>query len=150
MRAATFTPGPWTFKATAGDHDFSVYPESTGRDVALVRDFNEANARLIAAAPALYEALRDVLRIARAASNGIPGNRVRIERAIAVLRDVDPYYMQGVTAQGGQVSAQAINAAYRELAKHEARCRKCRRAGRGLCRRGLRLLATARAKEAAK
>lgn len=42
------TPGPWIYHATAGDHDFSVYPESDGRDVALVRDFNEANARLIA------------------------------------------------------------------------------------------------------
>lgn len=62
MSAATFTPGPWTYKATAGDHDFSVYPESTGRDVALVRDFNEANARLIAAAPELLEAAREYLR----------------------------------------------------------------------------------------
>lgn len=52
------TPGPWTHKATAGDHDFLIYPEATGRDVALVRDFNEANARLIAAAPDMLEALR--------------------------------------------------------------------------------------------
>jgi hypothetical protein len=51
------TPGPWTYHATAGNHDFSVYPEATGRDVALVRDFNEANARLIAAAPDLLAAL---------------------------------------------------------------------------------------------
>jgi hypothetical protein len=55
------TPGPWTHKATAGDHDFAVYPEATGRDLALVRDFNEANARLIAAAPEMLEALRDML-----------------------------------------------------------------------------------------
>lgn len=54
------TPGPWTHKATAGDHDFAVYPEATGRDVALVRDFNEANARLIAAAPEMLEALQQL------------------------------------------------------------------------------------------
>jgi hypothetical protein len=52
------TPGPWTYQPTAGNHDFAAYPEATGRDVALVRDFNEANARLIAAAPELLGALR--------------------------------------------------------------------------------------------
>jgi hypothetical protein len=51
------TPGPWMYRATAGDHDFAVYPEATGRDVALVRDFNEANARLIAAAPEMQALL---------------------------------------------------------------------------------------------
>lgn len=45
------TPAPWTYQPTAGNHDFSVYSEATGRTVALVRDFDEANARLIAAAP---------------------------------------------------------------------------------------------------
>ncbi len=52
------TPGPWTYQATAGDHDFSVYSETyqRGRDIALVRNFDEANARLIAAAPELLEA----------------------------------------------------------------------------------------------
>lgn len=47
------TPGPWDYQATAGNHDFSVYGGETGRDIALVRDFDEANARLIAAAPDL-------------------------------------------------------------------------------------------------
>ena len=58
---AQHTPGPWTHKATAGNHDFSIYPESTGRDVALVRDYNESNARLIAAAPELLEALKECI-----------------------------------------------------------------------------------------
>lgn len=53
------TPGPWTYQATAGNHDFAIYPESTGRDVALVRDFNEANARLIAVAPTMLEVLQE-------------------------------------------------------------------------------------------
>jgi hypothetical protein len=55
---AAHTPGPWAYHATAGNHDFAIYPEATGRDVALVRDFNEANARLIVAAPELLQALR--------------------------------------------------------------------------------------------
>jgi hypothetical protein len=49
------TPGPWAYQSTAGNHDFAVYEESTGRDVALVRDFSEANARLITAAPNLLD-----------------------------------------------------------------------------------------------
>ena len=53
--SAQHTPGPWLSKATAGNHDFAIYPEATGRDVALVRDFHEANACLIAAAPELLE-----------------------------------------------------------------------------------------------
>jgi len=51
------TPGPWNYQATAGHHDFLVYRELTGRDVALVRDFDEGNAQLIAAAPDLLAAL---------------------------------------------------------------------------------------------
>lgn len=62
--SATHTPGPWTHNATAGDHDFAVYPEATGRDVALVRDFNEANARLIAAAPELLRCLTGLTGLA--------------------------------------------------------------------------------------
>ncbi len=57
------TPGPWSYQATAGNHDFAVYPESTGRDIALVRDFNEPNARLIASAPELLEALELALEV---------------------------------------------------------------------------------------
>ena len=57
------TPGPWTHKATASlGPQYAVYGESdrTGRDVAVVYNNGneaEANARLIAAAPELLEAL---------------------------------------------------------------------------------------------
>ena len=44
------TPGPWNYQATAGNHDYVIYGED-GKDLALVRDFHEANARLIAALP---------------------------------------------------------------------------------------------------
>lgn len=62
MAARQHTPGPWTYHATAGEHDFIVYPDDPTarerRDVALVRDFHEANARLIAKAPEMLEVLR--------------------------------------------------------------------------------------------
>ena len=51
----THTPGPWQCQPTAGNHDFLIYNESNGKDIALVRDFNEPNARLIAAAPELLQ-----------------------------------------------------------------------------------------------
>lgn len=53
----------WTYQATAGNHDFAVYEESTGRDVALVRDFNEGHARLIAAAPELLATLQRLVAL---------------------------------------------------------------------------------------
>ncbi len=60
---APTTPGPWTYQPTAGNHDFIVYSEGapSRSDVALVRDFHEANARLIAAAPDLLDALTRLL-----------------------------------------------------------------------------------------
>lgn len=55
----SFTPGPWGYQPSGGHHDFLIYAEADtrGRDLALVRDFDEANARLIAAAPDLLAAL---------------------------------------------------------------------------------------------
>lgn len=44
----THTPGPWDYRGLAGDHDFGVFQDvasSNGRDLALVRDFHEGNAR---------------------------------------------------------------------------------------------------------
>ena len=60
------TKRPWVYKATAGNHDFSVYSETepARKDVALVRDFNEANARLIVTACNNFEEMRDALQSA--------------------------------------------------------------------------------------
>jgi hypothetical protein len=56
--SAAHTPGPWAFGLLAGNHQASVHSEATGRTVALVYDPDNADARLIAAAPELLEALR--------------------------------------------------------------------------------------------
>ena len=52
------TPGPWNCQALAGEHDFAIYNAEDGSDIALARNFHEPNARLIAAAPDLLEALK--------------------------------------------------------------------------------------------
>lgn len=54
------TPGPWHYQPLAGHHDFAVYAETTGHDIALVRDFDKANAQLIASAPDLLAALKQI------------------------------------------------------------------------------------------
>jgi hypothetical protein len=48
------TPGPW-YEASMGNHQGLVVDEQTGANVAVVYD--KANARLIASAPELLEAL---------------------------------------------------------------------------------------------
>jgi hypothetical protein len=55
--AVKHTPGPWT--ATLYDEDFHTIETSAG--VAVAEGYNKADARLIAAAPDLLEALCNVL-----------------------------------------------------------------------------------------
>lgn len=58
-----FTPGPWNSHRTAG-HDIhgqsAVYVELDGKSIALVYD-GDVNARLISAAPELFEALQECI-----------------------------------------------------------------------------------------
>ena len=59
----TFTPGPWETSRDAvpeGYTQVTIYAEADGERVATAFR-TEANARLIAAAPTLYEALREAL-----------------------------------------------------------------------------------------
>ena len=94
---AAHTPGPW--RATSRNIEnvanwasripFAIELE-VGHSVAPIADVcdqpaAEANARLIAAAPELLAALKDVLRIAQAASVGVPGNSPRLDRARAAI-----------------------------------------------------------------
>ena len=56
---ATFTPGPWEL-VQERDH-LNIQETKTNLIVAQFCSVSEANARLIAAAPEMYEALREVL-----------------------------------------------------------------------------------------
>ncbi len=66
MTAPKFTPGPWVTNGTA----IEQAQERNTLVVAYVEDRqnddHRANARLIAAAPELYESLSDLIRAARA------------------------------------------------------------------------------------
>ncbi len=66
------TPGPWACTPTAGNHDFIIYSESTpaSGDIALVRNFDEANARLISAAPELLDALQNACNVLAGVATG--------------------------------------------------------------------------------
>jgi hypothetical protein len=79
------TPGPWEVQVFDGRIEVV---DASGAVVLVFRNASAetlANARLIAAAPELLEALRDVLRIAKAASIGVTGNAKRIERAESAI-----------------------------------------------------------------
>lgn len=80
------TPGPWTYQATAGNHDYAVYPEATGKCLALVRDFDEANARLITAAPELLEAAQNARNVLAALATGDLKTISRDSAALVTLR----------------------------------------------------------------
>lgn len=61
MTQTKHTQGPWRTSLTEGQRAWNVSSEATGRTVAIVSDWSpeaEANARLIAAAPELLEALK--------------------------------------------------------------------------------------------
>jgi hypothetical protein len=55
------TPGPWKVEENYHwNRKVNVVP-ATGKDIAFVQNLNEADARLIAQAPAMLEALKEVL-----------------------------------------------------------------------------------------
>jgi len=87
------TPGPWAFQALAGHHDFAVYDQETGRDIALVRNFNEPNAALIAAAPELL-----AIAIRASETNGT----LLGQAATWIGGIVDAYKMTGGNKESGE------------------------------------------------
>ena len=86
--AATHTPGPWETSRDAvpdGHTQITVYAEGSGERVATVFQ-TEANARLIAAAPELFEALEDVVKWAYMCTVGSKEEKsiVRARAALAL------------------------------------------------------------------
>ena len=85
---AKHTPGPWVTSAT----DDTVVIDATGREVAAIDgDYNdpdtwpqmEANARLIAAAPEMLRALKELYSIA--VSEGVVGDDTTLPMAAAAI-----------------------------------------------------------------
>lgn len=62
--AVGHTPGPW-YEMTKGENQYQaeVSQEGTGRTIALTYTGNDADVRLIAAAPELLAALTDLVRL---------------------------------------------------------------------------------------
>lgn len=91
-----FTPAPWTWHTSnswrrlkrddlgKSQNVLEPYVCRDGHPDLIITPDDMA---LIGAAPKLYEALKDVLRIASAASIGVTGNQARIARAEAVLAE---------------------------------------------------------------
>jgi hypothetical protein len=58
---AQHTPGPWAAPGTDGGEWVICHTDKGGKRRTLAHAYNEQNARLIAAAPELYEALAECL-----------------------------------------------------------------------------------------
>jgi hypothetical protein len=87
---AQHTPGPWRISDGVSSHVYLIDGRIDGQssavaEIVFAHARNPADARLIAAAPDLLAALRDVLRIATAASIGVSGNQPRLDRARAAI-----------------------------------------------------------------
>jgi hypothetical protein len=83
----TFTPGPWKAVPDSGSESFA-FEIATERmeGVALIYAYDtpsEANARLIAAAPELLEALRQALAVVDAVADGRAEDVVELAKRIA-------------------------------------------------------------------
>lgn len=94
MKKPNITPGPWRIK----DHeieDFRVFGNCEGGALARVIKANnfggtaqdQANARLIAAAPAMAEALEDCAGVLRSIEDQLKGKSIAVTRILAKARE---------------------------------------------------------------
>jgi hypothetical protein len=92
-----FTPGPWFFRKKNGDTDswwVTAAPPRPGHrgfvaEAVARQEQNEANARLIAAAPDLYEALKDLRAMIIGEHGASAYENVNGEHADAALAKAD-------------------------------------------------------------
>ena len=99
-KSAQFTPGPWVVKSTDEDINTKTIVDGNEFWIARVLNFNhasddiresQANAALIAAAPAMYEALQNLLEWAkgnREAREGNPYCKPEVRQALKVLASI--------------------------------------------------------------
>ena len=96
-KTAQFTPGPWYPHLAKADHclSSSVWGAEPGNQVAVIGGKSlqtmNANATLIAAAPAMYEALQNLLEWAkgnRGAREGNPYCKPEVRQALKVLASI--------------------------------------------------------------
>jgi len=93
-------------KGTWHEQDGQIYPEETGKTLAIIPYYDEknkeqiANARLIASAPALLEALKSITQYLYEIKD-----HATTEEEITTYKDTNPYYK----------SLQAINQAESEV-----------------------------------
>jgi hypothetical protein len=89
MNAAKHTPGPWVINDLYAETEIHG-PQNSGAMIAVMRPWGmasdepnpqHANARLIAAAPELLEALQGVLRVADRATDEFDAARAAIAKA---------------------------------------------------------------------
>ena len=99
-KTAQFTPGPWVVKSTDEDINTKTIIDSNEFWIAKVLNFNrasddiresQANAILIAAAPAMYDALQNLLEWAkgnRGVKEGNPYCKPEVRQALKVLASI--------------------------------------------------------------
>lgn len=81
MGGFKYTPGPWKFKYYSGTMDGAVivFPDGSG----ILTPFKEEDARLIAAAPDLLEALKDLAGESKETFSHWPDLKNQVDAAIA-------------------------------------------------------------------
>ena len=90
-KTAQFTPGPWVANQSEMEaHSCKVEIRTTNGSYLICSDAGYQNAPLIAAAPAMYEALKGCLRVTEAwkSQAEMNGDTVEIEAAVMEIRRI--------------------------------------------------------------
>ena len=86
---AQFTPGPWYAANMGNDFQGLVVEEQTGKNIAVAYDKRDVH--ILAAAPAMYDALQNLLEWAkgnREAREGNPYCKPEVRQALKVLASI--------------------------------------------------------------